>query len=70
MSRGPTRLSLYYKITFENVWLGSRISIHFILKTEERGDVNKCACQLLSDSKPLDNNAYLGKIQAMNVSDF
>ena len=34
---------------FENIWLGGRISIYFILKTEEREDVNKYACRLLSE---------------------
>ena len=37
-------------------WLDARISIHFILKTEERKDVNKYACRLLSNSEPLGNN--------------
>jgi len=36
--------------------LGTGISIHFILKTEERKDVNKHACRLLSDSEPFGNN--------------
>jgi len=53
VSRNPAHLPLYCKITFENIWLGARISIHFILKTEEKEDVNKYACRLLSDSDPL-----------------
>jgi len=36
--------------------LGDRLSIHFILKTEEREDVNKYACRLLFESVPLGNN--------------
>ena len=40
MSRSPVRLLLYCKITFGNIWLGIRISIHFILKTEEKEEVN------------------------------
>jgi len=47
---------MYCKITFENIWFGARISTHFILKTEEREDVNKYACRLLSDSEPFGNN--------------
>jgi len=43
-------------MTFENIWLGACISIHFILETEEREDVNKYACRLLFDSEPLGNN--------------
>jgi len=43
-------------MTFGNIWLGSCISIHFISKIEEREDVNKYACRLLSNSKPLGNN--------------
>jgi len=56
VSRSPARLFLYCKITFENIWLGSRILIYFILKIEEREDVNKYACRLLSDSEPFGNN--------------
>ena len=56
VSRTPVRLPRYCKIIFENIWLGTHISIHFILKTEEREDVNKYACLLLSDSEPLGNN--------------
>ena len=52
MTRSPAGLPLYYKITFENIRLVSRISIHFILKTEKREteDVNKYACRLLFES--------------------
>ena len=56
VSRSPAHLPMYCKITFENIWLGARISIHFILKTKQRENVNKYACRLLSDSKPLGNN--------------
>ena len=53
MSQSPTSLFLYCKITIGNTWLDGCISIHFILKIEVREDLNKCACQLLSDSEPV-----------------
>jgi len=40
VSQSPIRLPLHCKITFQNIWLGARISIHFILK-KEREDVIK-----------------------------
>ena len=43
MSRSPTRLPLYCKITFENIWLGSCISNHFISKTERKDVVKMLA---------------------------
>jgi len=44
VSWSQVRLALYYKVTFGNIWLDGCISIHFILETEEREDVNKYAC--------------------------
>jgi len=56
MSQNLARLLLYSKITFAIISLGTRISIHFILKTEERHNVNKYACWLLTNSEPHGNN--------------
>jgi len=56
VSRNLVRLPLYYKIILGKIWLGGRISIYFILTTEEREDVNKHACWLLFDSEPLGNH--------------
>ena len=56
MSQSSTRLPLYCQIAIRNIWLGACIAIHFILKIEEREDLNKYACWLLSDSELLDNN--------------
>jgi len=56
MSLNSVRKSLYLQNKFVPKRLGIRISIHFILKKEEREDVNKYVCRLLSDSEPLGNN--------------
>ena len=56
MSLNSVRKSLYLQNKFVPKRLGIRISIHFILKKEEREDVNKYAFQLLPHSEPLGNN--------------
>ena len=44
---------MYRRMTLTIIWKDACISIYFILKTEEREDVNKYGCQLLSRSRPL-----------------
>jgi len=50
VSQSPLRLSLYCKITFEIIWLGSRISIYFNKNREIWYNSNNIY-QLLSESR-------------------